>query len=131
MVAVLPGQGPAANGMPELHKLTPLLSVMQGRGLKVALLTDGRMSGASGKILAGIQVTPEAVQGGMIGRIQDGDMVTIDAATGVMAVEGDLSARPDYDKSHLENTFGMGRELFSMFRANVGGAEAGASVFQL
>lgn len=131
MVAVLPGQGPAANGMPELHKLTPLLSVMQNRGLKVALLTDGRMSGASGKILAGIQVTPEAVQGGMIGRIQDGDRVTIDAAAGVMAVEGDLSSRPDYDKSHLENTFGMGRELFSMFRANVGGAEAGASVFQL
>jgi phosphogluconate dehydratase len=131
MVAVLPGQGPAANGMPELHKLTPLLSVMQSRGLKVALLTDGRMSGASGKILAGIQVTPEAVQGGMIGLIQDGDMVTIDAATGVMAVAGDLSSRPDYDKSHLENTFGMGRELFSMFRANVGGAEAGASVFQL
>lgn len=131
MVAVLPGQGPAANGMPELHKLTPLLGVMQNRGLKVALLTDGRMSGASGKILAGIQVTPEAVQGGMIGLIQNGDAITIDAATGVMMVDADLSARPEFDQSHLQNTFGMGRELFSMFRANVGPAEAGASVFGL
>lgn len=131
MVAVLPGQGPAANGMPELHKLTPLLGVMQNRGLKVALLTDGRMSGASGKILAGIQVTPEAVQGGWIGLIQDGDHITIDAVTGVMSVDEDLSSRPEFDQSHLQNTFGMGRELFSMFRANVGAAEAGASVFQL
>jgi phosphogluconate dehydratase len=130
MVAVLPGQGPAANGMPELHKLTPFLGVMQNRGLKVALLTDGRMSGASGKILAGIQVTPEAVQGGMIGRIQDGDLITIDAVTGVMMVDADLAARPEFDQSHLQNTFGMGREMFSMFRANVGSAEAGASVFQ-
>lgn len=131
MVAVLPGQGPAANGMPELHKLTPFLGVMQNRGLKVALLTDGRMSGASGKILAAIQVTPEAVQGGMIGRIQAGDLITIDAVTGVMMVAADLSARPEFDQSHLQNTFGMGRELFSMFRANVGAAEAGASVFKL
>lgn len=131
MVAVLPGQGPAANGMPELHKLTPFLGVMQNRGLKVALLTDGRMSGASGKILAGIQVTPEAVQGGMIGRIHDGDVITIDAVTGAMMVDADLSVRPEFDQSHLQNTFGMGREMFSMFRANVGSAEAGASVFKL
>jgi phosphogluconate dehydratase len=81
-VAVLPGQGPSANGMPELHKLTPYLGVLQNRGFKVALLTDGRMSGASGKVLAAIQVTPEAVKGGTIGKIRDGDRVTIDAHNG-------------------------------------------------
>ena len=127
-VAVLPYQGPAANGMPELHKLTPYLGVLQNRGFRVALVTDGRMSGASGKVLAAIQVTPEAARGGMIGRIADGDVVRIDAAAGVLSVDADLASRPepgyDLDRSH----YGMGRDLFGAFRNAVTGAELGASV---
>ncbi|MDH3533184.1 MAG: phosphogluconate dehydratase, partial [Gammaproteobacteria bacterium] len=129
-VAVLPCQGPCANGMPELHKLTPYLGVLQNRGFKVALLTDGRMSGASGKVLAAIQVTPEALRGGMIGKIRDGDIVTIDAEQELLSVagsDGDPASRPartfDVDANHT----GMGRELFASFRAHVTGAEAGAS----
>ena len=128
-VAVLPCQGPSANGMPELHKLTPYLGVLQNRGFKVALLTDGRMSGASGKVLAAIQVTPEAVRGGTIGKILDGDIVTIDANEGVFSVTADddpVARKPrDFDVSggHV----GMGRELFATFRARASGAEAGAS----
>ncbi|MFX5734495.1 dihydroxy-acid dehydratase, partial [Acinetobacter baumannii] len=78
-VAVLPYQGPAANGMPELHKLTPTLSVLQERGFKVALVTDGRMSGASGKVPAAIHITPEALNGGPLARVRDGDVVVLDA----------------------------------------------------
>ena len=129
-VAVLPCQGPSANGMPELHKLTPYLGVLQNRGFRVALLTDGRMSGASGKVLAAIQVTPEALQGGTIGKIRDGDIVTIDSNAGsltVTAADDDPVTRPartfDIDANHS----GMGRELFATFRARVSGAEAGAS----
>ena len=129
-VAVLPCQGPSANGMPELHKLTPYLGVLQNRGFRVALLTDGRMSGASGKVLAAIQVTPEALHGGTIGKIRDGDVITIDSNAGTLGVTGadaDVAARParsfDIDANHA----GMGRELFSAFRAQVSGAEAGAS----
>jgi phosphogluconate dehydratase len=132
LVAVLPFQGPSANGMPELHKLTPFLSVLQNRGHSVALLTDGRMSGAFGKVLAAIQVTPEAVAGGLIGRIRNGDMIHIDAGLGILSAkskEGSLEARtpsaPDLSASHV----GMGRELFSAFRKQVGAAEAGASIF--
>jgi len=131
-VAVLPYQGPQATGMPELHKLTPYLSVLQNSGHKVALLTDGRMSGASGKVLAAIQVTPEAANGGLIGRIIDGDMVHIDSGNGVLSVDtnGDpLESRevdrPDLSASHT----GMGRELFKVFRKNASGAEVGASIF--
>ena len=133
MVAVLPCQGPGANGMPELHKLTPYLGVLQNRGFKVAMLTDGRMSGASGKVLAAIQVTPEAVAGGAIGRIRDGDIITLDSEAGVLAVEteDDFAAReptqPDVTAGHA----GMGRELFSVFRQSVSGAEAGASIFSM
>jgi phosphogluconate dehydratase len=131
-VAVLPGQGPRATGMPELHKLTPYLGVLQSRGFRVALLTDGRMSGASGTVLAAIQIVPEAVSGGLIGRIRDGDTITIDTDAGTMQVspEDELERRPipavDSSSSHA----GMGRELFSVFRDNVNEAEAGATIFR-
>ena len=130
-VAVLPHQGPMANGMPELHKLTPYLGVLQGRGFKVALLTDGRMSGASGKVLAAIQVTPEAACGGLIAKIRDGDEVTIDATRGTLSVvaEDDLVARSAETPHHSGNHAGMGRELFAIFRNQVGAAESGATIF--
>ena len=129
LVAVVPFQGPQANGMPELHKLTPYLSVLQNKGFKVALMTDGRMSGASGKILAAIQVTPEAKAGGLIGRIADGDIITIDAEAGKMMVEADLSTREHRTQDTSANNTGMGRELFSSFRKEVSSAESGASIF--
>ena len=129
MVAVVTGQGPRANGMPELHRLSPYLGVMQNKGLKVALLTDGRMSGASGKILAAIQVTPEAKAGGLIGAIRDGDIVTIDAIRGEFSVDADLTLRnpqvPD------DGVIGMGRELFTNMRNQAGSAEQGASIIGL
>ena len=92
MVVVLPGQGPKAMGMPELHRLTPYLGVMQNKGLKVALLTDGRMSGASGKVLAAIQITPEAADGGLIQRIQSGDRIVIDSEQGELACTQPLAS---------------------------------------
>jgi phosphogluconate dehydratase len=131
LVAVLPWQGPSANGMPELHKLTPYLGVLQNRGFKVALLTDGRMSGASGKVLAAIQVTPEAADGGAIGKIRDGDIITIDSDSGTLAVADAETVlqrenpAADISASHA----GMGRELFATFRRNVSGAETGGSIF--
>jgi phosphogluconate dehydratase len=131
-VAVLPYQGASANGMPELHKLTPYLGVLQNRGFKVALLTDGRMSGASGKVLAAIQVSPEAICGGAIGKIRDGDQIEICAATGVMSVtaDDDPLARQveavDISSSHA----GVGRELFAVFRQRVSSAETGATVLR-
>jgi phosphogluconate dehydratase len=129
-VAVVRNQGPRANGMPELHKLTPYLGVLQNRGFKVALLTDGRMSGASGKVLAAIQVTPEADNGGAIGLIRDGDIVSIDSEQGTLTVVADgLEARervaPDLSASHS----GVGRDLFATFRKNVSGAESGGTIF--
>jgi phosphogluconate dehydratase len=130
-VAVLPWQGPCANGMPELHKLTPYLGVLQNRGFKVALLTDGRMSGASGKVLAAIQVTPEAADGGVIGKIRDGDVITIDADGGMLVVKDADTVlqrempEVDVSRSHA----GMGRELFAAFRQTVSGAETGGSIF--
>ena len=129
MVVVLPFQGPGASGMPELHKLTPALGVMQNKGLKVALLTDGRMSGASGKVLAAIHTTPEARSGGWIGRIRDGDVVTIDCDTGTLVVDADLASRPQPDVDLSANESGMGRELFGAFRREATGAEQGASFF--
>ena len=127
MVAVLPGQGPASNGMPELHKLTPHLAVLQNKGFKVALLTDGRMSGASGKILAAIHVTPEAATGGWLARIRDGDVICIDAEAGKLEVEADLASREPRDVSQPDT--GMGRELFGVLRGSVCGAEQGATIF--
>ena len=129
-VAVLPGQGPRANGMPELHKLTPYLGVLQNRGFKVALLTDGRMSGASGKVLSAIQVTPESLAGGIIGKIRDGDLVTIDAAGGTLAVAADdIDSRPAPAADIANRQVGMGRELFAAFRERSAGAEQGAGIF--
>jgi phosphogluconate dehydratase len=130
-VAVIRFQGPAANGMPELHKLTPALGVLQDRGQRVALVTDGRMSGASGKVPSAIHLTPEAAVGGPLARVRDGDLVTLDADAGVLELHVapyDLEARtaevPDDTR-----VFGTGRELFSSFRAAVGPADQGASVF--
>nr|WP_216652092.1 phosphogluconate dehydratase [Nocardioides sp. zg-1308] len=132
LVAVIRYQGPAANGMPELHKLTPALGVLQDRGQQVAIVTDGRMSGASGKVPAAIHVTPEAALGGPLSRIVDGDVVTVDALTGrlVVADEAALRSRPATGRAPEGAEFaGTGRELFAAFRATVGPADAGASVF--
>jgi phosphogluconate dehydratase len=128
-VVVVSYQGPRANGMPELHKLTPYLGVLQNKGFKVALLTDGRMSGASGKVLAAIQVTPEAVADGLIARIQDGDMISIDAEAGLLNVAANLAEREIMQADLTASASGMGRELFSIFRKEVSTAEAGASIF--
>jgi phosphogluconate dehydratase len=129
-IAVVRFQGPRANGMPELHKLTPPLGVLQERGLKVALVTDGRMSGASGKVPAAIHVTPEAACGGVIGKIRDGDMMRLDAEAGTieLLVDADELAQRDLAEADLtENSFGMGREMFATFRAAAGTADTGAS----
>lgn len=131
-VAVVRFQGPKANGMPELHKLTPPLGVLLDRGQKVALLTDGRMSGASGKVLAGIHMTPEAKDGGNIARLRDGDIIRLDAVEGTLNVLMDMdefNAREAATIDYSGNHFGMGRELFSAFRALAGTADEGASVF--
>ncbi len=130
-VAVIRGQGPQANGMPELHKLTPTLQVLQDRGQKVALLTDGRMSGASGTVLAAIHVVPEAVDGGMIGRLVDGDPVLIDAEQGLLEVAPGadvLTERPAWSGPGESVGFGCGRELFATARMVVSDAEQGASM---
>ncbi|PNS08038.1 phosphogluconate dehydratase [Solilutibacter silvestris] len=128
-VAVVRGQGPRAIGMPELHKLTPTLAALQDRGQRVALLTDGRMSGASGKVLAAIHLYPEAVDGGPIAKLRDGDRIRIDSEAGTIDVllpdaewNARVAQRPDVSAHHV----GMGRELFGLMRANVGNAEAGA-----
>ena len=123
-------QGPRANGMPELHNLTPCMAVLQNRGLKVALITDGRMSGASGKVPAAIHMSPEALDGGPIAYLCDGDVVTVDANSGILSVENKevftrLLEHPDL----TSNSFGVGRELFEIFRKNSGPAKTGASVF--
>jgi phosphogluconate dehydratase len=131
-VAVVRFQGPKANGMPELHKLVPPLGVLQDRGFKVALVTDGRLSGASGKIPAAIHVTPEAADGGAIGKIRDGDMVRLDAAAGTLEVKVDAdvwAARAVEQIDLSANQSGVGRELFAAFRNVVSTADTGASVF--
>ena len=128
MVAVVRFQGPQANGMPELHKLTPPLAVLQNQGFKVALVTDGRMSGASGKVPAAIHVTPEALAGGPLAKVRDGDMVRVDAVAGTLDVlvdEATWAARTPAPYSAPSQT-GFGRELFTNFRRHAGGAEQGA-----
>ncbi|MBA4764040.1 phosphogluconate dehydratase [Qipengyuania huizhouensis] len=125
VVVVVRFQGPRANGMPELHKLTPALGVLQDRGYHVALVTDGRMSGASGKVPAAIHCTPEALGGGPLSRLRDGDIVTVSAETGTLSTTADLDSREPAPQPHTQS--GMGRELFAMFRANADGAEQGAS----
>lgn len=131
MIVVLTHQGPSSNGMPELHKLTPYLKVLQDSGLKVALLTDGRMSGASGQVLSAIHVSPDTLGNGLIGKVRDGDPVVIDAGQGVMNLavsDEELAKRPPAAAGSEQSKFGMGRELFHVFRANVGDTEEGASV---
>jgi phosphogluconate dehydratase len=130
LVAVVTHQGPRSNGMPELHKLTPYLGLLQNRGFSVALVTDGRMSGASGKVLAAIQVTPEAVAGGAIAKVRDGDLITIDSANGVLSVSApdDIDSR-DLPSVPMHSGTGMGRELFTAFRERASSAEQGASLF--
>jgi len=130
-IAVLRFQGPAANGMPELHKLTPALGVLQDRGQRVALVTDGRMSGASGKVPAAIHLTPEASLGGPLAKVQDGDLITLDSGAGVLDLHVspyDLDAR-DPAAADGSRVFGTGRELFQAFRNAVSPADQGASVF--
>jgi phosphogluconate dehydratase len=133
-VAVVRFQGPKACGMPELHRLTPPLAVLQNRGLKVALVTDGRMSGASGKVPAAIHVTPEAVDGGAIARIQDGDVIRIDVDSGTLEVlvdAAEFNARPLAVADLSGNSWGTGRELFAAFRKLAGPADQGASIFEV
>ena len=128
-VVVVRFQGPQANGMPELHALTPVLAVLQDRGLRVALVTDGRMSGASGKVPAAIHISPEAAAGGPLARLRDGDIIRLDATTGrIAALVPDLDTRPAATPDLSGNGTGVGRELFAMFRAHVGPAATGAAV---
>ena len=132
VVCVVRWQGPQANGMPELHKLTPPLAVLQGKGYRVALVTDGRMSGASGKVPAAIHVSPEAAAGGPLAKVRDGDLIRVDAQTGelnVLLSAAEWAARP-MDTMPLalreSDSQGMGRELFTSMRRNASTAEEGA-----
>jgi phosphogluconate dehydratase len=132
VVAVVRFQGPKANGMPELHKLTPPLGVLQDRGFKTGLVTDGRMSGASGKVPAAIHVTPEAADGGPIAKVRDGDVIRIDAVNGrleVLVDKVEWERRPLATADLSGNEHGVGRELFEPFRAHAGRADQGASIF--
>jgi phosphogluconate dehydratase len=132
LVAVVRFQGPRADGMPELHKLTPPLAVLQGRGFKVALVTDGRMSGASGKVPAAIHVSPETLAGGPLGKLRGGDMVRLDADRGTLDAlvdPAEWAARevaPLGDAQREAHAHGLGRELFGGMRRNVLSAEEGA-----
>ncbi|PKM15300.1 MAG: phosphogluconate dehydratase, partial [Gammaproteobacteria bacterium HGW-Gammaproteobacteria-2] len=129
-VAVLRFQGPRANGMPEQHSLTPLLGMLQNQGRRVALVTDGRLSGASGKVPTALHVSPEALSGGAIGKVREGDMIRLDADVGVLEALVDatewnareLAVRPTVDN------WSTGRVLFASRRAHVSSAEQGASV---
>jgi len=128
-VVVVRFQGPRANGMPELHSLTPMLAVLQDRGLKMALVTDGRMSGASGKVPAAIHLAPEAAAGGPLARLRDGDRVRLDAVAGTLDVlEPGFAARPPLTPDLSTNAEGTGRELFAKLRAGAGPASGGASI---
>ena len=129
VIVVVRYQGPSANGMPELHNLTPFLAILQDRGYKVALVTDGRMSGASGKVPAAIHLSPEAADGGPIAQIEDGDMLRLDTVAGRLETlaenwQARTPAKPDLS----DNEIGMGRELFSVFRRTAGAASQGAGV---
>ena len=131
VVVVVRYQGPRANGMPELHKLTPALASLQSKGFKVALVTDGRMSGASGTVPAAIHVSPECLHGGPLAKVRDGDIVRLDSLAGTLAVqvsEEEFSKRTVATPVLESNGFGMGRDLFRMFRANAAAAEEGGGV---
>ncbi|MCL1137434.1 phosphogluconate dehydratase [Shewanella pneumatophori] len=128
-VVVVKGQGPKAVGMPELHKLTPILGTLQDRGFRVALLTDGRMSGASGKVPAAIHLTPEALDGGLIAKIHNGDLIRVNATTGELSLlvdEGELNARVAEKVDLHKTSYGMGRELFGALRSSLSSPETGA-----
>jgi phosphogluconate dehydratase len=132
VVVVVRFQGPRANGMPELHQLTPSLAVLQDQGHKVALVTDGRMSGASGKVPAAIHVSPEALAGGALARVRDGDLVRVDAEAGVLQLLVDareFAARTPAAPTLEPNTWGCGRELFATQRAMSASAEEGATTW--
>ncbi len=126
-IVVVRYQGPKSNGMPELHSLTPTLAVLQDRGLKVALVTDGRMSGASGKVPAAIHLAPEAADGGAIALLQDGDILRLDATSGTLECLTDLAGRTPATADLSANGNGVGRELFELFRRNAGPASTGAA----
>lgn len=128
-IVVVRFQGPKANGMPELHSLTPTLSVLQDRGLKVALVTDGRMSGASGKVPAAIHVAPEAAAGGPLAKLRDGDVVRLDAVAGTLtALVPDFDSRAPVEADLSANEHGIGRELFAAFRRYAGSADTGGAL---
>jgi phosphogluconate dehydratase len=134
VVAVVRFQGPKANGMPELHRMTPPLSVLQDKGFRVGLVTDGRMSGASGKVPAAIHVTPEAADGGAIAKIRDGDVIRIDATAGrleILVDQNEFAARIPATADLSKNTHGTGRELFAAFRSLAGRADQGATIFEV
>lgn len=133
-ITVLRFQGPAANGMPELHSISPPLGALQDKGFKVALVTDGRMSGASGKIPSAIHIGPEAARGGSIARVQDGDVLRLDTDTGQLEVHVDAAEFDARDPAPFrpnDGQSGLGRELFSAFRNNASGSDAGGSLFSL
>ena len=132
VVVVVGFQGPVANGMPELHQLTPSLSVLQDRGFHVALVTDGRMSGASGRIPAAIHVTPECAAGGPLARLRDGDVIRVDGNAGTLEAKvepGELAAREPHVVDLAPHHAGLGRELFAVMRSQSAGAEEGAASF--
>jgi len=128
-IAVVRYQGPKAKGMPELHRLTPILSILQNNGFKVALVTDGRMSGASGKVPSAIHLCPEAIDGGILSKLRDGDVIRLDAKKGELICldEKNINARPVPKLPNILQQ-GCGRELFGNFRALVEPSEDGASV---
>ncbi|MEI8570511.1 phosphogluconate dehydratase [Methylomonas sp. LW13] len=130
VIVVLRFQGPKANGMPELHKLTPVLGVLQDRGFHVALVTDGRMSGASGKVPSAIHMWPECIDGGPLAKVRDGDIIALNTQTGEVNVQVDqteFDARVPTPNSATGHHFGMGRELFGAMRANASTSETGAT----
>ena len=131
VIVVVKGQGPKANGMPELHSLTPLLSILQEKGFKVALVTDGRMSGASGKIPAAIHLYPEAIEGGPISKLRDGDLIELNSENGLLRTYIDLSDRTSQNVSLNGDQGGFGRELFSVLRSNANCAEMGGGINSL
>lgn len=130
-IAVIKEQGPKAKGMPELHKLTPIMASQQDKGFKVAIVTDGRMSGASGKVPAAIHLAPEAIEGGMIAKIREGDMISLNAPKGelILHVSDEELAAREIEISEQVLTFGTGRELFEGIRQTVSSADLGASAF--
>lgn len=133
-VAVVRFQGPKANGMPELHKLTPTLSVLQDQGYQVALVTDGRMSGASGKVNAAIHVTPECLEGGPLAKVRTGDWIVVDADQGHLYAEvpeAEWAHRPLANRPVSQSHYGLGRELFALFRQSTTRAEDGACTYSL